>query len=402
MLEGEDKSQTDGRRLLDAGVAALLAGHSQNAVRLLTEAAEQMPLDARLHNWLGRARTTLGDAAGAAAAHERALHLAPHQPLFRLYFAAALEQRDAHEQALLHYLRAVREAQLDNSWLDEASTPVDLRPLVKHAMQTIHRGRSQLFERLLAPFVTMHGKQAMRRVDAALRVYGGDVPPHYPDPRQRPTFFYVPQLPPAAYFDRRLFSWVESLEAHSAEIRAELLTRLADRSASERVFDDGALERENLRGNGTTPSWTGYYFHRHGERREDNCRACPSTAAALEQLPLIRIRDHSPEVLFSVFSAGTHLMPHRGVTNARSVCHLPLIVPAQCALRVGGELHEWREGRVVVFDDTYEHEAWNRSLEIRVVLIADLWNPHLAEPERAALSAVIAAIGDMRVAAEQI
>ena len=76
-----------------------------------------------------------------------------------------------------------------------------------------------------------------------------------------------------------------------------------------------------------------------------------------------------------MFTPGTHLLPHRGVTNTRVVAHLPLIVPPDCALRVGGEEHAWQEGRVVVFDDTYEHEAWNRSDQVRVVLIFDLWNP---------------------------
>ena len=76
--------------------------------------------------------------------------------------------------------------------------------------------------------------------------------------------------------------------------------------------------------------------------------------------------------------------------------HLPLVVPRNCALRVAGEEHQWREGQTLVFDDTYEHEAWNRSTGLRVVLIADVWNPHLSEIERAAVADVIAAIGDLR------
>jgi aspartate beta-hydroxylase len=79
---------------------------------------------------------------------------------------------------------------------------------------------------------------------------------------------------------------------------------------------------------------------------------------------------------------------------------LPLIVPPDCALNVGGEIHEWREGRAVVFDDTYEHEAWNRSQQTRVVLIFDLWNPHLTEAERAAIEQLVPAMGDFRKAAE--
>jgi aspartate beta-hydroxylase len=165
------------------------------------------------------------------------------------------------------------------------------------------------------------------------------------------------------------------------------------------VFHCDELERSNLRG--AAPRWTGFYLYRHGARREENCRRCPATMAALDELPLSHVPEHGPEVLFSFFAPGTHLLPHQGVTNARVVGHLPLRVPPQCALRVGGELHEWREGEVVVFDDTFEHEAWNRSAATRVVLIFDLWHPELTEIERAALSDLVVTIGDMRVAIEQ-
>ena len=121
---------------------------------------------------------------------------------------------------------------------------------------------------------------------------------------------------------------------------------------------------------------------------------------AIDRLPLTHVREHGPEVLYSVFTPGTHLLPHRGVTNTRLVGHLPLIIPEKCALNVGGELHEWREGRVVVFDDTYEHEAWNRSDRTRVVMIFDVWNPHLTPVEREAVADLVAAIGDFRKAVD--
>jgi aspartate beta-hydroxylase len=72
------------------------------------------------------------------------------------------------------------------------------------------------------------------------------------------------------------------------------------------------------------------------------------------------------------------------------------LVPEDCALSVGGEIHVWRPGEVVVFDDTYEHEAWNRSPRTRVVMIFDTWNPYLTEAERAAVTDLVTAIGDFR------
>ena len=121
--------------------------------------------------------------------------------------------------------------------------------------------------------------------------------------------------------------------------------------------------------------------------------------AALDALPLVRIRANAPEVMFSVLTPGSHILPHRGVTNTRVVCHLPLVVPEDCALVVGGETHVWREGEAVAFDDTYEHEAWNRGSSTRVVLIIDVWNPHLTAAERDAVAVLVEAMGDFNRAA---
>jgi aspartate beta-hydroxylase len=116
--------------------------------------------------------------------------------------------------------------------------------------------------------------------------------------------------------------------------------------------------------------------------------------AVLESLPLMRIADHSPEILFSVLRPHTHIPPHTGVINGRLTVHLPLIVPENCgALRAGDEQRPWRIGECLVFDDSFVHEAWNDSDQTRVVLILDAWNPHLSEPEREALSTAIAELG---------
>ena len=91
----------------------------------------------------------------------------------------------------------------------------------------------------------------------------------------------------------------------------------------------------------------------------------------------------------------THIKPHHGVTNTRVVTHLPLLIPqGDCRLVVGGVEHAWQEGRCVTFDDTFLHEAWNRTDERRVVLILDTWNPYLTAEECIALKGLIERIGD--------
>jgi aspartyl/asparaginyl beta-hydroxylase (cupin superfamily) len=95
-----------------------------------------------------------------------------------------------------------------------------------------------------------------------------------------------------------------------------------------------------------------------------------------------------PNALFSALAPKTHIPPHNGETNARLVAHLPLIIPDDCGIRVGFEQRQWHPGEVIVFDDTLEHEAWNNSDELRVVLIFDVWNPLLSDTERKLVNAL--------------
>jgi aspartyl/asparaginyl beta-hydroxylase (cupin superfamily) len=385
-----------------AALGALTRGDQPRALELLERAARLAPEDAATHFQLARARQVGGDSLAALAADANAVRLAPDSAVFRLHYALGLERHGDRERALLHFAYAIKEAQSRGQWIEAASTPPALRPSVQRAVETLRRGQQTLLHHLLAPLIARYGRSSLDRIFAAIRVYVGEQQPNHPDARQRPSFFFIPGLRPCAYFDRRLFSWIAAYEECFVDIRRELEALLPCAGGRERVFGSEPIEQENLRGYDATPSWNGYYFYRHGKRREGNCSSCPVTAAALDAASLIRVRDHGPEALFSVFGPGTHLLPHRGVTNARAVSHLPLMVPAGCALRVGGEERAWVEGRTMIFDDTYEHEAWNRSQQVRVVLIADVWNPHLTEVERAAVADVIAAIGDFQLAVDKV
>jgi len=382
-------------------LAALRRGQLPHAVELLERAVQSDPQDALTRHHLGRALDAAGSTAAALSAHAHAVRLRPDFSVARLYWAQLLERALKLDEAVVQYARALEDAQKGGRWLTPDTTPPALRPLVEHAVLAVRQHRNLAFAMLFEPLAKRFGNDSLSRVAHTLRVYFRQESAESPDPRQRPTFMFMPGLPAVPYFDRSLFPWVEDFEDQCSNIQAELHRVLPNPQGSERVFNSPELEQENLRGIGVPPSWTGYYFYRHGERREDNCSACPLTAAALQPLPLSRVRGHGPEVLYSVFTPGTHLLPHRGVTNTRVVGHLPLIIPKDCALKVGGEVHAWIEGRTVVFDDTYEHEAWNRSDSTRVVLIFDLWNPHLTEIERLAFADLIAAIGDFRETVEK-
>ena len=120
------------------------------------------------------------------------------------------------------------------------------------------------------------------------------------------------------------------------------------------------------------------------------CDLCPATTAALEAIPQSRVPGKAPNAFFSILQPGARIPPHTGVTNTRTIIHLPLVVPEGCTFRVGGETRHWREGEAFAFDDTIEHEARNDSDQLRVILIFDVWNPHLDEAERRNLERLFA------------
>ena len=195
---------------------------------------------------------------------------------------------------------------------------------------------------------------------------------------------HFPFLPADEFFARDHFSWLGSIEAHTEAIRAELEAVLAE--------DMGAIMPYVAMEPGTPENkwspldhslaWGAMHLWKDGKRDDAVCARVPHTAAAVEELPLSDLPGRTPTVFFSLLRPGAHLPPHTGVSNVRTIIHLPLIVPPGCGFRVGGETREWKVGEAWAFDDTIEHEAWNRSDQLRAILIFDVWNPHITPVER--------------------
>ncbi|RUL70288.1 aspartyl/asparaginyl beta-hydroxylase domain-containing protein [Dyella choica] len=385
-----------------AAHACLGRGDLQQAGQLFQRVLEGAPDDLEALQVLGAARLLAGDYSAAAQMLRQALIQAPDLFVERLRLGLALEQLSRPHDALAAYFGALRTAQQQGRWLSDETTAPGLREAVKHAMRYVDAGRLAWFRRTLEPLQQRYGVAEMRRVEHCLEVYLGERSEPIPDPRQRPKFLYFPGIPSQPYYPRERFAWLDSLEAATDWMRGELQSVLAQEQGLEAFLGPpppGQSEQAMLSSSGPRPAaWDAYFFYRHGERYDANAAACPRTSALLDSLPLTRIRGHAPETLFSVLSPGTHILPHTGVTNVRLVTHLPLIVPPDCALRVGRETHIWQEGRCVTFDDTFEHEAWNRSEQTRAVLILDSWNPDLSEAECAAVTELIGAIGDFNAA----
>lgn len=381
----------------------LSRGQASEAVALLRQVLKAHPDDPSTLHQLGAARMAAGDLRAAIDDLRRCAALAPRMFVARLRLGIALEQRGKGHEAMLAYFGAVNAAQAEGRWMSDATTAPGLQAAVRHAIEFIDAGRHQWFNTVLEPLRQRYGQSELTRVEECLAIYLGEQAARLPDPRQKPKFLYFPGIPSQPYYPRERFPWLDMLEASTADVQKELAEVLPQARELEAFL--GSRQPgdtcEVLRSSGAEEAaWDAYFFYRHGQRYDAHCASCPATTALLDALPLVRIRDHAPETFFSVLRPGTDILAHRGVTNTRLVTHLPLIIPADCALRVGGEIHAWETGRCVTFDDTFEHEAWNHSNETRVVLIMDSWNPDLSEAERAAVTDLVEAIGDFNQASD--
>lgn len=205
--------------------------------------------------------------------------------------------------------------------------------------------------------------------------------------RSQPTRYFYPGLPNRQFYSLDGFSWTGALAAQTETIRGELETLLSEKAAAEAGFTP-YVESAGREGAGVShplldnPDWSAFYLIKQGKRIEENIARCPKTWAAIEAIGEAVNPAPAPSVLFSRLEPGAAIPPHHGQINTRLICHLPIILPGDCGFRVGNETREWKDGEVFVFDDTIEHEAWNRSDKARYVLIFEIWHPDLSERQR--------------------
>ena len=175
-------------------------------------------------------------------------------------------------------------------------------------------------------------------------------------------------------YDKAVFPWTAEIEREWRAIRAELdhvLTRKDELPGFHELSTDVATISQDR-------DWKSFMLCGYGFRSDANIRLCPQTWRICRKIPGLTT------AMFSILEPGKHLPPHRGPYNGVLRLHLGLIVPEpreQLGIRVEHSLYRWREGEAVVFDDAYEHEAWNRTPHTRVVLFVDFIKP-LRQPAR--------------------
>ena len=312
---------------------------------------------------------------------DRALAQDPRNVAALIRKADHLAARGDARGASAYYLQAVKVAQ---------AVPVaaELQREVARARAACETLAAQI-EQSIRDRLAGRGVPATRRFAESLDMLFGHRQPYV----QQPQYYYFPGLPQIQFYERADFPWLDAVEAATPAIREELEAVMRERDAFRPyVQSDPSRPRNAQAGMADNPDWSAFYLVKDGETVGPNAARCPRTLAALAHVPLPRIRGRTPSVLFSMLRPGAHIPAHNGFINTRLICHLPLVVAPGCTFRVGNDTREWVEGRAWLFDDTIEHEAWNRGNATRVVLLFDVWRPELTEDERALVAAMFEAL----------
>lgn len=192
-------------------------------------------------------------------------------------------------------------------------------------------------------------------------------------------------LPEQPFYDPAGFPWVRELEANWKTIRRELDDLLSYRDALPN-FQDISIGQASLTDD---DRWKTYFFYGYGFKSRPNCRRCPETTRLVESVPGMQT------AMFSILAPGKRIPPHHGPYKGVLRYHLGLLVPEpneRLGIEVGGEVARWAEGESLVFDDTFEHRAWNDTDGTRVVLFLDVVRA-VRGPMRVFNDLVIKAIG---------
>ena len=266
----------------------------------------------------------------------------------------------------------------------------DLRPGVAHALafrEKYDREFGTFLDQFLDPYYKAHAGENLKRFRGSVDILVGRARRY----DSQSVIYHYPSLAPIEFFDRAAFPWLDPIEAATDAIRDEFLAVLeTEEGFTPYISYPDDVPQNQFAELNNSPRWSALHLYKLGKLVEENAAKCPATMRALQGAPQPDQPGRTPAAMFSLLKPKTRIPPHNGVTNSRLVTHLPLIVPAGCGFRVGSDTRSWVPGKAWVFDDTIEHEAWNDSERLRVVLIFDIWHPDLTPPERAMITAMMA------------
>jgi hypothetical protein len=366
--------------------AAAGARDFARARAILAEITAAQP--AYFGGWLKLSAMTAacGDRAGAIKALDAALAINPLDFTALLMRAAHLDALGQSDAAGDAYSRA-----LANS---PQPPPPSMATLLSMARDRYHAWQNSQYVRLKSAvtMATPLTEKLDRFITNMLRMTESD---RANSAGGGPTHYCYPDLPEIGYYPDAEFPWLPRLATMTDAIAAECEAVIAAEATQlvPYIQYPAGVPIDQWEALNHNRDWTAVHLIQNGRVVDANARYCPNVMALLRALPQPDIKGAGPNAMFSLLAPGAHIPPHAGISNARLVCHLPLVVPNGCWFRVGHETREWQRGQPWIFDDTVEHEAKNPSDALRIVLIFDIWHPALDVAEQAGIRTLIEAGG---------
>ncbi|KAM7075338.1 aspartyl/asparaginyl beta-hydroxylase isoform 9-T11 [Molossus nigricans] len=325
-------------------------GHMRGSLVTLQKLVELFPDDTSLKNDLGVGYLLIGDNDNAKKVYEKVLNVTPNDGFAKVHYGFILKAQNKIAESI---------------------------PYLKEGIESGDPG-------------TDDGRFYFHLGDAMQRVGDKEAYKWYELGHQRGHFASVWQRSLYNVNGLRARPWwtpeetgytdlVKSLERNWKLIRDEGLA-VMDRSKGLFLPED-----ENLREKG---DWSQFTLWQQGRKNENACKGAPKTCSLLDKFPETT-GCRRGQIKYSVMHPGTHVWPHTGPTNCRLRMHLGLVIPKEgCRIRCANETKTWEEGKVLIFDDSFEHEVWQDAASFRLIFIVDVWHPELTPQQRRSLPAI--------------
>uniref|UniRef100_A0A4W6FRJ3 Aspartate beta-hydroxylase n=1 Tax=Lates calcarifer TaxID=8187 RepID=A0A4W6FRJ3_LATCA len=325
-------------------------GRMRGSLATLEKLVQLFPDDISLKNDLGVAHLLLGDNKGAKKVYEEVLAVSPGNGFAKVHYGFILKSENKIAESI-PYLR---------EGLESGEPGTDDGRFYFHLGDALQRvGDNSAYDWYELGHKRGHFASVWQR--SLYNVNGLKAQP-----------WWTPKE--TGYTDL-----VKTLERNWKTIRDEALAMMDQNTG---VF---IPEEENLREKG---EWGQYTLWQQGRKVGNACEGVPKTCSLLEKYPEATGCKRG-QIKFSVMQPGTHVWPHTGPTNCRLRMHLGLVIPKQgCKIRCTNQTREWEEGKVLIFDDSFEHEVWQDADSYRLIFIVDVWHPELTQYQRQTLSPI--------------
>ncbi|MEM9899261.1 MAG: aspartyl/asparaginyl beta-hydroxylase domain-containing protein [Pseudomonadota bacterium] len=314
----------------------------------------------------------------------------PLSPPVALYAGAALHRAGRVEEAVAVWTIGADGEPILRKLFMHQDVGEELRRYSKLADETIRAHFNDLHRRTVETVEAQTGAK-LPRVHAGIWPHFAAEPFEYRTANQRPLNFYMPDLPAVPIADRDDLPWADRIEAAADHMTSEY-SAAVEAGAEFRPYLSTQFMGARWDEFRENPDWSALYLHYEAAETE-MADSFPKTLSAINEAPLVRRNGCPLETFLSRLAPGTTIPRRHGLTNTRLTVHLPLIIPESEEserpwFRVADSIHHWRQGELLAFDDSFEHEECNPSNEDRTILTFETHHPDLSENEISAIEAV--------------